>query len=66
MDLVWYRRYRRAGGNDSFADREFSAGTDSYEEAAAPAQVGRRVIEGLFDTQRKPHTAPSVNNVVHC
>lgn len=65
MDLVWYRRYRRSGGTDSFLDWEFSTGTDSYENAAAPAQVGKRVVEGLFDTQLKPDTAGFTNNVVH-
>ena len=65
MDLLWYRRYRRAGGADSFVDWEFSTGTDSYENAAAPAQVGKRVIEGLFDVQLKPDTAGFTNNVVH-
>lgn len=65
MDLVWYRRYRKGGGTDSFTDWQFSAGTDSYENAAAPAQVGKRVVEGLFDTQLKPDTAGFTNNVVH-
>ncbi len=65
MDLVWYRRYRRGGGTSSFTDWEFSSGVDSYEQAAAPAQVGRRVVEGLFDVQLKPHTAGFTTNVVH-
>lgn len=65
MDLVWYRRYRRGGGTDSFVDWQFSSGVDSYEQAAAPAQVGRRVVEGLFDVQLKPQTAGFTNTVVH-
>lgn len=65
MDLVWYRRYRRGGGTDSFTEWEFSSEIDSYEQAAAPAQVGRRIIEGVFDVQLKPDTAGFTNNVVH-
>lgn len=65
MDLVWYRRYRRSGGTDGFVDWEFSTSTEDYEHAAAPAQVGKRVVEGLFDVQLKPHTAGSANNAVH-
>lgn len=65
MDLLWYRRYRRGGGTDRFVDWELSTGTDSYESAAAPAQVGRRIVEGLFDVQLKPDTAGLTNTVVH-
>lgn len=65
MDLVWYRRYRRSGGTDGFVDWDFAAGTDSYENASTPAQVGRRLIEGLFDVQLKPDTARLTTNVVH-
>ena len=57
MDLLWHNRYRRAGGEDGFFDWEFSTGTDNYEVAAAPAQVGKRLVEGLFDTKVEPNTA---------
>ncbi len=65
MDLVWYRRYRKGGGTDGFLDWEFSAGTKSYEDAGAPAQVGKRVVEGLFDTELPPESAAHMNNAVH-
>lgn len=54
MDLVWFRRHRKAGGTDGFVDWEFSAGTKSYDDAGAPAQVGKRVIEGLFHREPPP------------
>lgn len=65
MDLIWYRRYKQSGGEDSFVDWEFSAGTKSYDEAGAPAQVGKRFVEGLFDTELEPSTAAWMNNGVH-
>jgi len=65
MDLVWYRRYRRAGGEAGFSQWEFSTSVESYEEAAAPAKVGKRLIEGLFQTELPPETAGLVNNTVH-
>lgn len=65
MDLIWYRRYRRSGGSDPFVDWEFSASTRSFEDAAAPAQVGRRIVEGLFGRELPPQSAGFVNNVVH-
>jgi len=65
MDLIWYRRYRRDGGEDRFADWDFSAGTKSYDDAGAPAQVGKRIVEGVFQTELPPESAALTNNVVH-
>lgn len=65
MDLVWYSRYKRGGGTDRFVDWEFSAGTEDYEHAAAPAQVGKRIFEGVTGSTLAPSTAATMNNVVH-
>lgn len=65
MDLLWYWRYKRDGGEDSLYDWEFSSGTDSYENAASPAQVGKRVVEGYLQKELPPSSARSMNNVLH-
>jgi hypothetical protein len=65
MDLLWYLRYKRDGGEDSFLDWELSSGTASYEQASAPAQVGKRLVEGYLQTELPPHTARAMNNAVH-
>jgi hypothetical protein len=65
MDLVWYLRYRRAGGDSGFADWEFSAGLDSWDRAPAPAQFGRRVFKALVGRDLPPEKAGLVNNVMH-
>lgn len=65
MDLVWYRRYRRGGGEQSFTDWEFASGTEGYEEASAPAQVGKRLVGGLLQRELPPETALPMTNVVH-
>lgn len=65
MDLVWYRRHRRAGGEAGFYQWEFSSDVESYEEAAAPAKVGKRLVEGLFKVELPPETAGLVNNTFH-
>ena len=65
MDLVWYRRHRHAGGEPGFYQWEFSTSLESYEEAAAPAKVGKRLVEGLFKVKLPPKTAGLVNNTVH-
>ena len=65
MDLVWFARYKRSGGKDDLVDWEFSAGLKDWEAAPAPAQVGRRVVEGLFQRDLPADTAALVNNVTH-
>lgn len=65
MDLVWYARYRRGGGENSFLDWEFSASTKSWDDAGAPAQVGKRVTEGLLQRELPEEAAAMTNNAVH-
>lgn len=65
MDLVWYRRHRRAGGETGFYQWEFSTSVEGFEEAAAPAKVGKRLVEGLFRVELHPKAAGVVNNTVH-
>lgn len=65
MDAALYARYRREGGNLPFRDWESSAGLDSWEQAPAPAQVGRRIVEGLFERTLPGSRARLVNNVTH-
>lgn len=65
MDLIRYGRFRRDGGEETFTDWEFSSDTEDYDEAGAPAQIGKRVVEGLFRIELDPDTAGPMNNLVH-
>jgi hypothetical protein len=65
MDALLFARYRRTSGGSSLRDWEFSAGMDSWEKAPAPAQVGKRFVEGVFETVLPDTLAPLVNNVTH-
>jgi Protein of unknown function (DUF1440) len=65
MDVVLYARYRRSGGKRDFSTWEFSADISSWDEAPAPAQVGRRLFEGLFQKKLPPDRAALVNNITH-
>jgi hypothetical protein len=65
MDLLWYRRYRRDGGTDGFLDWELSASTASYDQAGAPAQIGKRMVEGYLQRELPPESARTMNNAVH-
>jgi hypothetical protein len=65
MDTFLFARYRRDGGDISAKDWESSAGVTSWEQAPAPAQVGKRLVEGLFGIELPPSRARLVNNVMH-
>ena len=65
MDVFLFARYRRGGGERGFAEWESSAGLTSWEDAPAPAHVGKRIVEGLFDVKLPPTRARLVNNVMH-
>jgi len=65
MDLTLYARYRRAGGTQHFREWEFSSGVTSWEGAPAPAQVGKRLVEGLFLRRLPDHDAALMNNLTH-
>ncbi|TCC50615.1 hypothetical protein E0H75_10425 [Kribbella capetownensis] len=65
MDLLLYARYRKDGGKGGFLHWEFSSDIRSWDQAPAPAQVGKRVFEGLFRRQLPDERAALVNNVMH-
>jgi hypothetical protein len=65
MDALLFARYHRNGGDSGFEAWESSAGLDSWDQAPAPAQVGKRLVEGLFRRGLAPKRARLVNNVTH-
>ena len=65
MDGLLYARYRRGGGDRAFVPWEFSSGLSSWENAPAPAQVGRRFAERLSGSPVPPEDAAVINNVTH-
>lgn len=65
MDLLLYGRYRRQGGTERLRSWEFSESVTSWEHAPAPAQVGRRLVEGLFERKLPDQRAALVNNLTH-
>jgi hypothetical protein len=65
MDALLFARYRRGGGETGLAAWEFSSGLKSWDEAPAPAQVGRRLVKALFDRELSAERVPVVNNMTH-
>jgi hypothetical protein len=63
MDLAQYARYR-TDGSESLLAWEFR-GVKDWDGAPAPAQAGRRLIEGLFQTELPDRAANTVNNAMH-
>jgi hypothetical protein len=65
MDALLFACYRKGGGDSSFAPWEFSSGLSDWEQAPAPAQVGKRLIEGLFERELPVQRAALVSNITH-
>ena len=65
MDTFQFVGYRRGGGKERPVEWEFSEGLSGWEDAPAPAQVGKRLVEGLFEVELPPTGAELVNNVMH-
>jgi hypothetical protein len=65
MDLLWFYRYKRGGGDSGFFTWEFSIGLDDWSKASAPAQLGKRLFEALFKGELSARWAALTNNVMH-
>jgi Protein of unknown function (DUF1440) len=65
MDALLFERYRSGGGDEAVAEWEFSEGLSSWDDAPAPAKVGKRLVEGLFQIEIPASRVPLVNNVTH-
>jgi uncharacterized membrane protein YagU involved in acid resistance len=65
MDLLWYSRYRRDGGDSAFREWEFAREVRSWEDAPAPGQVGRKIIRTVSGSDVPVEYAPALSNVVH-
>ncbi len=65
MDLLWYSRHRREGGDDGFIEWEFSTGTTDWDEAGVPAKLGKRAADALLAIELPDSAAGLTNDVVH-
>lgn len=65
MDLLLFARYKRGGGKRGFREWEISSDLEHWDQAPAPAHVGKRLVEGLFQVQLPDQRAPLVNNLTH-
>lgn len=65
MDLVLFVRYKRGGGQSGFFAWEFASGLDSWDDASAPARVGKLLFETTTHTELAASHAQTATNVMH-
>jgi hypothetical protein len=65
MDLVWYARYRRGGGEDGFFKWEFGSAPDEWQKASAPARVGKLLYETVTKAELPESQIGVTTNVMH-
>lgn len=65
MDLLWFSRFKRGGGEESFLAWEFTPGLSDWSQAPAPAQIGKRLVEGVLQVEIPAQRAGLVNNATH-
>src|SRR3954447_11868615 len=65
MDLLWYRRYRRGGGGSSFGGWEITRDVERWEDAPAPGQMGRKLIQTLTGRDVPVERAAALSNLMH-
>ena len=64
MDLAQYLRYRSGGGEEDLLHYEFSS-VESFDKAPAPAQIAKRLAEGLLQTKLSDEKVNLANNLMH-
>ena len=65
MDLVLYRRYRRADGKDSLWRWEFAGGVLGWDDTSAPGQLGRKLERAVLRREPPDDWARTTTNVMH-
>jgi hypothetical protein len=65
MDLVWYRRYRRDGGEDSLWEWESAKDVTTWDQASAPGQLGRKILGAVTGKPAPDGWARTTTQLVH-
>jgi len=65
MDLVWFSRYKKGGGEQGFIAWETAEGVEKWDQASAPGLVGKRLAEGFLQREVPDRWARVTTNVVH-
>ncbi len=65
MDLLWFVRYKRGGGESDFLTWELAVGLSSWDDAPAPARVGKLIYEGVLGRELPASQVALTTNLMH-
>jgi hypothetical protein len=65
MDALWFVRYRRGGGQSDPWTWESAAGLNSWDDASAPAKVGKLLYESARRQPLPASRARLTTNLMH-
>lgn len=65
MDAAGYAGYKRVGGESDPVSWEFMPGLEEWNNAPTPAQVGKRLYEGLLQRPLPGRYAALTNDLTH-
>jgi hypothetical protein len=65
MDLLWFARYKQGGGQSNMLTWELAVGLSSWDDAPAPAKVGKLFYEGVLRRELPASRAALTTNVMH-
>jgi hypothetical protein len=65
MDMVWFSRFRRGGGQLGLLDWETGTGIHTWDDVSDPGRVGERLIKGFTGRAPSDRWARTLNNLVH-
>jgi hypothetical protein len=65
MDLVWFARYKRSGGKADFLRWETAIDLKSWDDAPAPAKVGKLLYESITHRELPDGYAVLTTNLMH-
>ncbi len=65
MDLAGFVGYKRGGGDSDLVKWEFMPGLEEWSNAPTPAQVGKRLYEGLLQRPLPNRYAALTNGLTH-
>jgi len=68
MDLIWWRRYRRGGGDDGFVDWDLATSTAGFDEAMTLSTVDADWVDAIRPWTSEPplQTATPVLRTADC
>jgi hypothetical protein len=65
MDLLWYRRYLKSGGNEDIGTWEFARSVTGWDNAPAPGKAAAKLFQFVARQPAPDSWARPTTNIVH-